>query len=125
MALRNTDHLSLVKAINDIQDFTNGVPDVSAATAYTLVEDDWGHIKEFSSGSPVTVTLDAALPVGFSCLVCQAGAGTVSLAAGSGATLRQVDSLTDLSGQWAEVSVRVRANTDGASAEWVATGAMA
>lgn len=56
-------------------------------TTYTLLASDIGKTLCFTSSSAVTITVDAALPVGFHCLIVQEGAGVVSLARASTDTL--------------------------------------
>jgi hypothetical protein len=115
--------IQLARAARD--EFPDAAPDLVSATTYTLRAADKGRIKEFTNASGCTVTLPNDLDVGFNALLCQAGSGAVTLEAESGATLRQKDSATDSAGQWAELSVRVRANVGGEAAEWVASGAFA
>ena len=58
-----------------------------AGATYTLLASDVGKTICFTSASAVTVTVDAALPVGFQCLIVQEGAGVVTLARASTDTL--------------------------------------
>ena len=95
--------------------------ETQAGTSYTLVLADAGKVIESTSGSATTFTVppnsSVAFPVGTIVAVCQAGAGTLSVAAGSGVTVNSRGSLTDLAGQWAEATLRQR------SADvWVLTG---
>ncbi len=96
-----------------------------STTTYTLLSTDTGLIVEFTHASGCTVTLPNSLAVGFNCAIVQtASSGQVTLSAASGATLRQADSYTKTAKQWAEVTIRVRANSGGSSAEYVASGYM-
>lgn len=91
-------------------------------TAYTLQASDNGKVVEIANASAITLTLPNNLPVGFNCVVCQAGAGAITRALGSGATLRNRNSHTKTAGQWAEISLRVRSNAGGTVAEYVMSG---
>lgn len=102
----------------------SGTLNTQTGTTYTLVATDNGKIVEFTNGSAVALTLENSLAIGFNCLVCQAGAGQVTLTPEAGATLRQASSLTKTRTQWSQVSLRIRANT-GVAAEYVASGDMA
>ncbi|PZU62234.1 MAG: hypothetical protein DI552_00595 [Brevundimonas sp.] len=102
-------------------DRTDGVVVVTGA-AYTLQADDNGKVIEFANAGAVAVTLPADLPAGFNAVGCQAGAGKVSLSAAAGAALRNRQGFGRSTGQWAEWSMRIRANTGGAAAEWVISG---
>ena len=52
---------------------------VVSGTTHTLLEVDSGKVHRFTSESAVTVTVDAALSVGWHCVLIQEGAGLVSL----------------------------------------------
>lgn len=56
-------------------------------TAYTLLSSDIGKTLCCTNSAAVTITVDAALPVGFHCVIVQEGAGVVSLARASTDTL--------------------------------------
>lgn len=92
------------------------------ATAYTLQAADLGKVKRTTNASAVTVTLPNSFDPGFSVLVRQAGAGRISFAAASGATLHNRSGGDKTAGQWSEVSLTVDANGDGNSAVWVLSG---
>ena len=94
-----------------------------ASAAYTFVAADLGKLKRMTSAGAVTVTLPNDLPQGFGVLVRQTGAGRVTFAAGTGATLGNVAGQTRTAAQWAEVSLTVDTNADGTSAAWVLSGA--
>jgi hypothetical protein len=79
--------------LNDPDDRGN-VISVTASRALTAA--DAGQWLEVTSASAVTLTVPSTLPLGvrYSVIVCQAGAGQVTLAAGSGTTLATASSLT-------------------------------
>ena len=52
---------------------------VVSGTTHTLLEADCGKVHRFTSADAVTVTIDAALSVGWHCVLIQEGAGLVSL----------------------------------------------
>lgn len=94
-------------------------------TTYTVLSSDNGKVVELANASAITVTVPNSLPVGFNCLFTQAGTAQVTFAAASGATQRQRQSYTKTAGQWAVVSLYVRANSGGSAAEYVLAGDMA
>lgn len=90
-------------------------PIVVVASSRALTMDDNGTILRADAG--VTLTVPATLPTGFSCSAAQWGAGTVTIAAGSGAANRS--STTASSAQYSLLSVLVVKNSDGNSAEYI------
>jgi lysophospholipase L1-like esterase len=92
------------------------------ASTYVLSMADHGTPLDLASANDITLTLPNNLPAGFSTLVTQAGAGKVVRSLASGATLRNRSGHTRTAGQWAQVSLEVRSNSDGASAEYVLSG---
>jgi hypothetical protein len=104
-------------------------PTTIAGTTYTIDDDDLGAVLDFTSSSAVTVTLPKTLPAGFSCVVCQAGTGQVTLSPESGATYKNAgDGLGNkyysTFAQDSEITIRVRSNSDDVSAVWVTSGDM-
>ena len=97
---------------------------LQVGTTYTVQTTDNGKVVELSNAGTITVTVPNSLPQGFNCLFTQAGAGQVTFVADSGATQRQRQSFTKTAGQWAIVSMYVRANVGGTSAEYVLAGDM-
>jgi hypothetical protein len=93
-----------------------------SGTTVTLGGGTSGRVYELTSGSAVAVTLSATAPVGWTQTVLQAGAGQATFSAAVGATLRNRQSHTKTAGQWAEVTLYVRANSGGSAAEWVLAG---
>lgn len=73
-------------------------------------------------GSVLDTTLPNNMPVGWCCTYTQAGAGQVTFSPASGATLRNADGHTKIASQWGEVSLYVRSNAGGSSAEYVMAG---
>lgn len=66
--------------LDALEEFTPIV--VDATTSRSLTDADNGKIIRFTNGSPVTVTVPAALTLGFGVALVQQGVGKVSLAAG-------------------------------------------
>jgi hypothetical protein len=89
--------------------------------SYTLTVADGAKVVEGNSASALVVTVplnsSAPIPVGWSTIVYQMGAGAVSIAAASGVTIRSRGGLLSLAGQYATATLWKRA-TD----EWVLTG---
>lgn len=77
-------------------------PPVNAqtGTTYTLTQNDNGAVITCASGSATTVTIPVGLGKGFNCLIIQIGAGTVTIAAGSGVTINNADSFDAISAQY-------------------------
>jgi hypothetical protein len=71
--------------------------------AYTLQASDNGRVVTFDNAAAVTLTIPAGLPVGFSCLLLQLGAGAVVIA-GAGVALHNGDGLTT-TGRYAPASL--------------------
>lgn len=91
-------------------------------TTYTLVAADTGKVVELTNAGAITLTVPNSLAEGFSCTILQGGAGQVTVAAGSGATMRNRQSHTKLAGQWAVGVIHVRDNSGGSAAEFVLGG---
>lgn len=102
----------------------SATPNYQTGTTYTLLSSDDGKVVDMVNAAAITLTLPNTAAVGFSCLVTQGGAGQITLTAAVGATLRQRQSFTKSAGQWAVMTLYVRANAGGTAAEWVATGDM-
>lgn len=113
-------HADANDAIEAIEAFLIDSP-VSQSADYTLTLTDLGKVVELDSATAVTVTVppasSVAFPVGAVVYLYQVGAGNVSVAAGSGVTVRN---LSALRGQHAEASLRYRG-----SDEWVLAGDLA
>jgi len=98
---------------------------VSARTgSYTLALSDASEAVEITSASATTVTVppntSVAFPVGTVIEVARLGAGTVTIAAGSGVTLQSADGDLGLRVQYSVLSLRKRA-TD----TWLVAGDLA
>jgi hypothetical protein len=95
-------------------------PSQVTGTAYTPARTDAGRVLEASNGSAVTITLPpanvAGWHIGTVLQVFQQGAGQVTIAPGSGVTLRSAGGLKTAS-QYSVINLRMRA-TD----EWVVSG---
>lgn len=93
-------------------------------TNYTLALADINSAVDVTSGSGVTVTVppnsSVAFPIGTVIEVARLGAGTVTIAAGAGVTIRSQSSLLSVGHQYSAVSLRKRA-TD----EWLLVGDLA
>jgi hypothetical protein len=77
---------------------------------------------ETTSGSNVTLSLPNSLPVGFNCIVTQAGAGQITFSNATGAILRNRQGHAKTAAQWAVASLYVRSNGNGSQAEYVLAG---
>lgn len=98
---------------------------LQTGTTYTLVSSDDGKVVDILNAGAITLTLPNSFPVGYSCLVTQAGAGQITFSVAGGGSFRQRQSYTKTAGQWGVVTLYVRANAGGTAAEWVAAGDMA
>lgn len=93
-------------------------------TTYTLVLGDAGKLVTMNNSSANTLTVppnsSVAFAVGTRIDVVQYGSGQTSIAAGSGVTIRSIDSQLDISDQYGGVTLWKKA-TD----EWILIGALA
>lgn len=93
-------------------------------TAYTLVLGDADNVVELTNAAAITLTIppnsSVAFPIGTAVELHQGGAGTVTVAPGSGVTLISRGSLDDLAGQHAVGAIR-KVATD----TWRLTGDLA
>lgn len=95
----------------------------AGCSAFTGGNGDCGTFVSFTSASGITVTISSSLPVGCQVALEQNGAGTVSLSAGSGATLHTAHSFTGTTaGQYSTIGITVTANSGGSAAVAVMTG---
>ena len=103
-------------------------PDLSTledtTTARTLALTDAGQLIRMNNAGATTVTVppnsSVAFGVGAQIIVAAKGAGTVTIAAGAGVTLRSKDAALAIDGQYATASC-VKIATD----EWLVFGALA
>ncbi len=84
---------------------------------------DCGNTIHFTSGSGITVTM----PNNITALQCtitfiQEGAGQITFAAGSGATIHNRSSFTKSAGQWGVVNMILNTNAGGTSAVYTLAG---
>jgi hypothetical protein len=89
----------------------------------TLTLSDNGKLLRCDDAGAVTITVPNTLPTGFNVGMAQWGAGSVTVAAASGATNRGTP--VALTAQYAAGSIVVLKNADGASAEFVLGGSVA
>lgn len=86
----------------------------------TLAEQHIDCVLQVSGAAQIT--LPGNLRDGFHCTIEQSGSGTVSFAAGTGATLNNRQGHTDLAGQYAIGAVYVSDKAKPLEAAWVLTG---
>lgn len=91
---------------------------IKQGTAFSPTIDDMGEVKGLNSASAITVTLPRDLPKGFTVTYSQEGAGQVSFAAGSGATIQSAGAIVAISAQYGIMTAIVWNNPDGNSATW-------
>ncbi len=84
----------------------------NANTTINLANSDSGTIVRCTAATAVTVNVVGDLNAGFNCLVIQAGAGQITFAGTSGATVNSFGALLKTAGQHASASIiRVAAST--------------
>jgi hypothetical protein len=93
--------------------------EITAST--TLTDNHRDRLLQVNSGSGVTLTLPATFAPGWHCRVESLGAGTVTFAAASGATLNNSFSYSTI-GQYGTASLHVSTNVSNASAAWALSG---
>lgn len=107
--------------LNTISTISQVTATTQSGTSYILALGDAGTAVEFSSASSVTVTVppnsSVAFPVGTVIELLQYGAGTLTVAAGSGVTIRSANNLLSARTQYSTLSLRKRATN-----EWVLAG---
>lgn len=77
---------------------------------YTLSDADCGKVLRFTSSSAITLTLPAAITLGFNCVCEQFGTGQITRALGAGATCNNRQGHTKTAGQYACISFIVTSN---------------
>lgn len=92
-------------------------------TTHTIEASDCGKNLLFTNGSAVTLTTLNSIFPGCAIAVEQGGAGTVTVAAGAGTTLRSASSTFATSAQYNIIGLSVDTNSGGSSANFVVTGA--
>ena len=98
-------YADLPGVISDHFQLTPEGVNTQSGTSYTLTATDNGGVIAFTSGSAIALTVPSGLGAGFSCSVVQYGAGQITVAAGSGATLRIRASANKTAGQYAIASI--------------------
>lgn len=93
---------------------------VPVSASFTLGPDNNEQLVQATAG--VTITLPNDLPVGFSCLIEQAGSGAVVLSPAAGASLANRQSFDRTAGQNALCTLYVRSNTTGRNAAYLLGG---
>lgn len=113
-----------VTAVNARTYFAATVPSSAQTASYTLVLADAGKAVTMTVATANTLTVppasSVAFPVGTVVGVEQLGAGTTTVTAGAGVTLRSRGSLLALAGQYAVASARYLG-----SDVWIVTGDLA
>jgi hypothetical protein len=99
-----------------------GAVSTQTGTTYTLAATDCGTTILFTGSSAITLTTLNSLPAGCSIAIEQAGAGQVTISAGSGATQHSPHGYTKTFGQYAILGLFVDTNTGGSAANLVITG---
>ena len=99
-----------------------GAVTTQSGTTYTLAAADCGTLVRTTSASAVTITAPNSLGVGCTIAIEQAGAGQVTVSAGTGATLHSAHSYTKTSAQWAIIGLTVETNSGGTAAVYILTG---
>ncbi len=78
---------------------------IIAGTAETLQPKHNGGILYFTNAGAIALTVPPGLGAPFECGIIQAGAGQVTVAATSPATVNNRQSQTKTAGQWAEIAL--------------------
>jgi hypothetical protein len=110
----------VVSATADIEGLKK-IESVVESASYILALTDNLKLVIVTTAGASTVTVppesDVAWPEGATIVVCQGGAGQVTVTPGSGVTINSLDSATKLTGQWASASL-VKIDTD----TWLLSG---
>jgi predicted secreted protein len=101
-----------------LHDFLGKI-NAQTGTTYGTVADDNGQIITLSNASAITLTVHAAAPAGWNCLLIQLGAGQVTIAA-SGGNVRNRLTHTKIAGQYGMVSCFVVSNAGTAPELYIA-----
>jgi hypothetical protein len=108
------------KTLTDLERAAN----TQQGTSYTFAIGDANTVVESTSATAVNFTIPpnstVAFPLGTVIEICQYGAGTVTILAGGGVTLRSNGAKVNTSGQYATAGIRQRAAN-----EWVLSGDLA
>lgn len=90
--------------------------------SYTLLQADGRRETYLNKATGVTVTLPKTMVQGFTAPITQQGAGQITYAAESGATLHSLSSANKSTGQYGRAIATVLSNSDGQSAVWTLSG---
>lgn len=104
----------LVTDNNEISAYRADI-NAQSGTTYTTVDADCGKTIICTNASAITLTMHAGAAVGFNCTIIQGGAGAITFAAGSGATLHILSGHTKTGGQYAMCSAIVKSNAGSAA----------
>jgi hypothetical protein len=100
----NTVKVTLCPTKNTLIDLLTTPPTATiisvAGTTKAVGLSDAGKLIRFTSSSPVTVTPDGGLPVGFHCALAQSNVGLVSVIAASGDVVNAVTTAIPMGGQF-------------------------
>lgn len=110
------------KTNDNFIELTKAVISFQTGTTYTIQTSDTSLIIDHSNAEAITVTLPNNAVVGTIVTYVQAGAGQITFSPISGATLVSREGHVKTAGQYALVTLYVRANSDGTSAVWVLGG---
>lgn len=95
---------------------------VPVSASFTLGPQNNEQLIQSTSATDITITLPNNLPVGFSCLIEQGGAGAVIVAAAAGGSLVSEQGYDRTGGQYSLCSLFVRANATGITASYNFSG---
>lgn len=125
-----TDYLSVTQPVDldTLEEDTTALKSIGdiieKSVSGNILDTDADRFLKCTNSSSITLTIqpDAtiAIAVGAEISVTQYGAGTVSFAAGSGVTIRSIDSALSIDGQYTSVALKKIA-TD----EWLLVGSLA
>ena len=95
----------------------------AGCSGYTGGNGDCGTFVSFTSASGITVTISSSLSAGCQVAIEQNNVGTVTLSAGSGATLHTAHSFVGTTaGQYSTIGITITANSGGSAAVAIMTG---
>jgi hypothetical protein len=95
---------------------------VAATTSESISQADHQRIVVLANAAAITCTLSATAAVGTTVRAIQRDAGQVTFTPSGGATLNNRSGHTKTAGQYAAVTLEVRANGGGSAAIWVLSG---
>jgi hypothetical protein len=102
--LVSVDSVAVIEWDSSYYSLASATPIVSIDdTEYTLTQADNGRILHFTSGSSITLTVPAGIPLPFVAGIAQGGAGQVTVTEGAGTTVHEPDDLLTTEKQYAQV----------------------